>query len=292
MLPDHVRNMNVLYTKEEMRGIMKNHHFDPRSRFPEKTGDMKDWAKEYEQLLLGLRIREDDCDESLLAHHLPFLERLDAVEGSSVALFDTRTRSYRFLTSSFKFLGGYPRGEALSEGPDYFFRLMHAPDIPFVLETIVRTFRFLFALEPGERKDYKLSFEFRIRAASGDLVRILQQIVALELDRRGNIWLVLIANDLAPKGPGEGLERELRNIRTGSLHLFPRREPEEEKESLSRREIEILGLVAEGMASREIADRLFISVATVNNHRQRILQKLSTKTSAEAVRYAASRGLV
>jgi DNA-binding CsgD family transcriptional regulator len=259
--------------------------------------DAGEWLGEYEKVLSLVRLRAEDCDEAILDHHLPFLERLDAVEGSSVALYDLRARRYRFLTSSFRFLGGYPRNEALVEGPDYFFRLMHAPDLSFVLETIARTFRFLFALPAGERKDYKLSFEFRIRAASGGLVRILQQVVALELDKRGNIWLVLIANDLAPRGSLDAEpERRLVNVRTGAWFLFPPAERVNERagerRSLSKRELEVLGLVASGLASKEIADSLFISVATVNNHRQRILEKLGTRSSAEAVRYAAALGLV
>lgn len=254
--------------------------------------DLEGWRREYGRLLSRNRPREEDCDEALLAHHLPFLERLDAVEGSSMALFDFRTSSYRFLTSSFRFLGGYPRDEAAAGGPDFFFRAMHGPDVAFVLETVVRTFDFLAALPPAERKDWKLSFDFRIRAASGRLVRLLQQVLLLELDARGNPWLALIANDLAPKGPGEEAPaRRLESLKTGERRLF-RDDPEEERPGLSRRELEILGLVAEGLPSREIADRLFISVATVNNHRRRILEKLDTRSSAEAVRYAAARGLV
>jgi DNA-binding CsgD family transcriptional regulator len=252
-----------------------------------------DWLGEYKRLFSIVTIREEDCDEALLASHLPFLQRLDVIDGSSVALFDMRTRGYRFLTSSFKFLGGYPAEDAQAIGPDYFFGLMHADDRNFVLETVVRTFRFLFSVPAGERKDYKLSFEFRIRAVGGRLVRIVQQVVVLELDRRGSIWLVLIANDLAPGNVREdGLERQLVNMKTGEWRLFKPEDRSPEKGSLSRRELEILGLVADGMASREIASRLFISVATVNNHRQRILEKLGTRSSAESVRYAASLGLV
>ena len=251
------------------------------------------WMREYDMLLRSMRPRDEDCDDTILGHHLPFLERLDAVEGSSIAVFDLRSRSYRFLTSSFKFLGGYPRDEAAAAGPDYFFGLMHAPDLPFVFETIVRTFRFLSSLGGGERKNYKLSFEFRIRSLSGSLVRLIQQIVVLELDARGNLWLALIANDLAPKVSGEGsLDRRLVDMKSGAWYLFPPKEQTREKTGLSQREIEVLGLVATGMASRDIADRLFISVATVNNHRQRILEKLETKNSAEAVRFAASLGLL
>ena len=117
--------------------------------------------------------------------------------------------------------------------------------------------------------------------------------VVLELDAEGRIWLVMIANDLAPPRPeGAEPERQLRNTRTGAWQLFLPAEAETGRPELSRRELEVLGLVAAGMASREIANRLCISVATVNNHRQRILEKLGTHSSAEAVRYATELGLL
>jgi DNA-binding CsgD family transcriptional regulator len=46
------------------------------------------------------------------------------------------------------------------------------------------------------------------------------------------------------------------------------------------------------MASRKIADELFLSVNTVNNHRQNILEKTNTENIAEAIRYAISLGLM
>jgi DNA-binding CsgD family transcriptional regulator len=61
---------------------------------------------------------------------------------------------------------------------------------------------------------------------------------------------------------------------------------------LTKREIEVLGLVAVGLASREIADRLYISAATVNNHRQRILEKMGVRNSSEAVSYASRLGIL
>lgn len=255
--------------------------------------DAAGWKREYEKCLSIRVIREEDCDPSILDYHVPFLKRLDSIDGSSIALYDMRTRSYCFLTESFKFLAGCDRAAAISGGPDYFFKVMQPEQLPFVLETVTRTMIFLNGLPPAERKDYRLSFDFAIRQANGATVRLVQQIVVLELDRRGNIWLVLIANDLAPPGAAAALpERHLRNTRTGAYYLFLPRERETSKAELSRREIEVLGLVAAGMASREIADRLFISVNTVNNHRQRILEKLGTRSSAEAVRYAAALGLV
>lgn len=61
-------------------------------------------------------------------------------------------------------------------------------------------------------------------------------------------------------------------------------------ESLTTREITILKLLAEGKSSQEIADLLFISVATVNRHRFNIREKLNIKSTAELIKYAIQKG--
>ena len=61
--------------------------------------------------------------------------------------------------------------------------------------------------------------------------------------------------------------------------------------SLSEREREIIIKVAEGRSSKEIAELLFLSVRTVEDHRSRIMNKLGVKNAAEMVRFAISSGL-
>jgi RNA polymerase sigma factor (sigma-70 family) len=63
-------------------------------------------------------------------------------------------------------------------------------------------------------------------------------------------------------------------------------------DSLSEREREVLQLVAEGRSSKEIADVLSISPATVETHRTHLLQKLRLRNTVEVVRYAARRGII
>jgi DNA-binding NarL/FixJ family response regulator len=60
---------------------------------------------------------------------------------------------------------------------------------------------------------------------------------------------------------------------------------------LTPRETEVLKLVAKGYTYREIADKLFISVKTVQNHVQNILTKLQLSKRYELMRYAIKRGL-
>lgn len=61
---------------------------------------------------------------------------------------------------------------------------------------------------------------------------------------------------------------------------------------LTKREIEILKLVAEGLSNQEISDKLFISPRTVDTHRTNLMRKLDIHDVASLVRYAIEHGLV
>jgi two-component system response regulator NreC len=63
-------------------------------------------------------------------------------------------------------------------------------------------------------------------------------------------------------------------------------------ERLSQREREVLRLVALGYTNRQIADRLFLSVKTVETYRARVMEKLNLRSRSALVRYALSRGLL
>jgi DNA-binding NarL/FixJ family response regulator len=63
-------------------------------------------------------------------------------------------------------------------------------------------------------------------------------------------------------------------------------------ESLTPREQEVMALLAEGMSVSQVADRLFISPKTAENHRSKIMRKLDLHSSIELVRYAAKIGLI
>lgn len=63
-------------------------------------------------------------------------------------------------------------------------------------------------------------------------------------------------------------------------------------EILSKREIEILKMFAEGFINKEIADRLFISIRTVESHKNHIMLKLNLKTQVELVKYAIRHNMV
>jgi two-component system, NarL family, response regulator NreC len=97
-------------------------------------------------------------------------------------------------------------------------------------------------------------------------------------------------------------------VRSGGVFLFPSvarllvkdylHRVEEEGEPgrpfnvLTEREREVLGLIAQGLSNQEIADRLVISIKTVNRHRENIMAKLKLHSRVELVRYAIEKGLI
>ncbi len=108
---------------------------------------------------------------------------------------------------------------------------------------------------------------------------------------------------LLKSAPGSEVAQAVRKVAAGEpvftpplaalvLDEFRRladRDPSEP--SLTRRENEVLRLVAKGYTYREIAEKLFISVKTAQNHVQNILTKLQMRRRYELMRYAIQKGL-
>lgn len=61
---------------------------------------------------------------------------------------------------------------------------------------------------------------------------------------------------------------------------------------LSKRELEVLQLIAEGLTNAEIADKLFTSKRTIETHRQNIIEKTQAKNTAALIKFAVSNGML
>lgn len=69
-------------------------------------------------------------------------------------------------------------------------------------------------------------------------------------------------------------------------------EPQPQQPVITRREKEVLQLIAEGLTNVEIAEKLFISIPTVNTHRKSILEKFEVKNTATLIGKAIKLGVV
>lgn len=159
---------------------------------------------------------------------------------------------------------------------------LHPDDLlgKYILE--LEFFSLLRNMKAEERNHYYSSSHLRIRCPEGGYVLIRHRMFYLASDPNGSIRLALclysFPEEVSPQGNSEKL---IINSLTGEIFC-----PNKQKTYalLSEREKEIVGWIAQGKTSKEIAEELSISIHTVNRHRQNILEKLSVKNSIEACR--------
>ena len=97
----------------------------------------------------------------------------------------------------------------------------------------------------------------------------------------------------------EEIETAISSVLDGKMHLssdagISNSEQKELKNqpTLTRREKEILTLISEGFTNPQIAEKLFISLYTVETHRKNLLSKFNTNNTASLIKIAATNGLI
>lgn len=127
------------------------------------------------------------------------------------------------------------------------------------------------------------SFDMRTRTKSGRPVWLNVSTLALPASAAGEALTVHLFRDVTASKSLLALVQE---------RLAAPAAPEANGEALSRRELEILRMIAAGAGTRATAERLHISPATVRNHVQHILDKLGAHSRLEAVAVATRRRLL
>jgi len=232
-------------------------------------------------------------DYSILDRHIQFLESIKSVHNSAISIFDLARRQHVYLSSTFETLLGWDLEQAGKPGHAYIDSRLHPDD----LEHLNRSSSFFFSLilkikkdDPKNIEQYKFIMDYRTKGKDGQYIRVIEQHKILELDQNNDLWLSLGIMDLSPDQDLQTLCRyRMVNVKTGEVYHFPKGDPES---ILSLREQEVLQLLAKGLISKQIADQLFISVNTVNTHRQNIIGKLNVSNTAGAIQYALNIGLI
>ncbi len=256
--------------------------------------NFEDILNEYQKLFSLQEFKEEDLDYSRLEDHIRQLANIHVMKNGSIAIFDLYKKEHVYISSQYESILGYGSDVFLRDPKLHLVSLVHPDDIGMLYYFGTRFFRFGLNMPMDSReelKDYKYITDYRIKKKNGKYTRVIEQHVVIELDNAGNAWLALSIMDLSPE---EDLNTPCRarvvNLNSGEVYKIPFEA--ENKPRLSKREKEILSLIADGKASKQIADELCISTHTVNTHRQRIIEKMKVSNTAEAVRYAGKVGLL
>mgnify|MGYP000545708210 FL=1 len=158
--------------------------------------------------------------------------------------------------------------------------LVHPDDLEVVRRIDKKVWEFLDTLPEEEKLTYKYIYEMRV-LDRGKYVRMIYQMRLLAF--KDDNFLAMGMIDLAPEQSANTSVRfQIKNCLTDEVVPFTIESATDVL--LTPREREILALAKEGMFSKEISEKLNISIHTVNRHRQNILEKLQVDNIIEAIR--------
>jgi len=197
---------------------------------------------------------------------------------------------------------GHPAGYWLNKNPEEYLQLLHPEDAPYVMSYVKLIYEFLVAL-PHEKKNYiRPHMYFRMRNPYLPQVYrwVMFQYIDWEYAHDGMIACILhLVTDITHLKQDNAVRMTILDSSEENNQLFFSNVPQSEVQALdtitvcrlSGRELDVLRLMAQGLSSKQIAAQLQIAKNTVDNHRQNLLKKTSTTSSAEAVAYALKNGL-
>lgn len=241
--------------------------------------------------LSQFQFNEIYLDYSKIDKHAGLLQKLSDIGNSGTGIFDLNKKQVIFYSSNFGNHLGYEQSDYGTNGQQFFTGKLHPEDAMKCSLNGVSMLKLLSNMSESEKLNHKMVTEYRMLNAENRYVRLIEQYQVLELDVRGQIWLMFNIVDISPnQNEHEESTSKLLNFRTGQIISMD--DGLKLQVELTNREIEILQLVKDGLLSKEISDKLSISVHTVNTHRQRFLEKLGANNSMEAVIFASKYGLI
>jgi DNA-binding CsgD family transcriptional regulator len=242
-------------------------------------------------------VQQDDGDtDSYLKKSNLSLDRLD--NGlCSIYLLDYSTRQYKFLSQNLLALTGYPQACFHEGGVELILTLMKTEDKCIYGQNMFRkNIAVLKKTDPAQYAQYRFSHTYRIRHRDGKWRTLLQQNIFIKSDPAGNPLMNLgIVTDISLYNEGHKLIHQIEEkdeygiYKTVSTDYYF---PDQEHSRLSERELEILKRVSDGMSSHGIAQKLHLSLHTVNTHRKNMLEKANARNTPELIRYAIVNGLI
>lgn len=241
--------------------------------------------------MLSCSVTEEDYLK--LEQKIAKLKEMAEIENRSISLYDVNKKEFLLKVDKHIELLGYTKNDKVNiNNVENYHAMIHKDDLPFLYDSEIKMYNFLKPIRSNEKKEYKLVYDYRVRSKNGAYIRFLHQMVLFEVDKDFNSWILLIISDVLSSYPeNEKPRRFLFNTKTHKVHLF-NKEAGIKSYLLTKREKEVIELISQGLDSKLIADKLCVSVSTINNHRQHILQKTGTRNVAQAISYLKCIGLV
>ena len=218
---------------------------------------------------------------SLFFHSIPMIYMLDYTTGK-----------YLLMSKSSVITLGFEPTEWTDKGVDFTIDLYNEEDLRLYNEKIFPDrINFIKHIPREEQKNYIFSYNYRVRNAKQEDVYLLQRNCFIKSDERGypilSLGMVINMDHFREEKSVLQVVEKI-NVETNCSETVYNKVYDLNNESVvfSKREKEVLLWVFDGLTSKQIANKMYLSEATVINHRKNMLQKSGAKNAAELISFA------
>jgi DNA-binding CsgD family transcriptional regulator len=231
--------------------------------------------------------------------HLQQQDYLEAVKAfarltyESVYVIDYEKMAFEYVSENPLFLCGHSAEEVLNLGYEFYFK--NVPEKDLVLLNLINEagFDFFAKLPAEEKKQYSISYDFHLINRDGKPMLINHKLTPLFLTSDEKMWKAMCIVSIShhqqagniciyKQGTDDLWELDIQN------NIWRK----SEKPKLTKREIEILRLHAQGLTINQIAERIFVAPDTVKYYRRRIFERMEVGNMVEALSYAVNSKII
>jgi len=187
-------------------------------------------------------------------------------------IFNTHTNDLEYISEAFAVLTGH---KSIGNMIDLLAHI-HPDDVGYCMECELRVIKFLNQLYYEDNFRFNAQYTYRIKTAWNTYIIIKQNYQALEVDAKGFMSKSIVFHEILPfdyirDNDDFVIYDRMKNRSVDSNNIY----------NLTKREWEIYDMIIEGLKTKDICAKIFISEHTLNTHRKHILQKTNCKNFLE-----------
>lgn len=218
-----------------------------------------------------------------------------------IYVLDYTENKYLYVDEACFDLFGYTAKQWKEEGIEGFLSKWHPDDFLIMNARVFpENIKFLENIADTQHEDLIFSFNYRVLNAKGEYITILQRSSFIPgTEKAKPLGSIGVAFEITHFKTDNSVVQTIEESKSidGKYYnkvlfkkvYFP---PTTAPGVISKREMEILRFIAQGFSSKQIADHLFLSINTINNHRKNMLQKTGCKNSSELLNFAMKHRLI
>lgn len=234
-----------------------------------------------------------ETDQQQQTDYLEVIRSFARLTYESVYVIDYSDMSFEYVSENPLFLCGYPAREVMEMGYEFYFRNVPEKDLELLNTINEAGFNFFEKLPTEEKKRYSITYDFHLVNSDGRKVLINHKLTPLFLTSEGKMWKAMCIVSISHhQEPGNVYIHKQGSDEILKLDTESRLWIKSGKPKLTKREIEILQLHAQGLTINQIAEKIFVAPDTVKYYRRRIFERLGVNTIVEALSYAVNSKII